>query len=346
MDYMFSLATAFNQNIGSWNTGAVTNMGYMFSAASAFNQNIGSWNTGAVTTMSTMFSKATAFNQNIGSWNTGAVTNMEGMFEKATAFNQNIGSWNTTAVTNMSYMFNGASAFNQNIGSWNTGAVTNMGFMFIGASAFNQNIGSWNTGAVTTMRSMFRDASAFNQNIGSWTLNASVDLRNMLDNCGLNCNNYSATLIGWNSQSVTGRTLGASGRTYGSYAAADRTNLDDTKNWTITDGGQGTCTDGSLVQMIDFGGFIKHDVTNLDKPLNIYPNPATDLINLEFNGIAPSTFNVLVMDMSGKVIIKLNGVHAESNLYTLPLNGIVSGMYVVKLSDELGNTTINRFNIK
>jgi hypothetical protein len=80
--------------------------------------------------------------------------------------------------------------------------------------------------------------------------------------------------------------------------------------------------------------------------LNVYPNPATDLINLEFNGIAPSTFNVLVMDMSGKVIIKLNGVHAESNLYTLPLNGIVSGMYVVKLSDELGNTTINRFNIK
>jgi hypothetical protein len=196
------------------------------------------------------------------------------------------------------------------------------------------------------MESMFSGATAFNQDLGNWTLNANVNMSNMLNSCGMDCNNYSATLIGWSTKSANGRTLGATGLTYGSYASSARTTLTGTKSWTITDAGQGTCTDGSLVQMIDFGGFIKHDVTNLDKPLNIYPNPATDLINLEFNGIAPSTFNVLVMDMSGKVIIKLNGVHAESNLYTLPLNGIVSGMYVVKLSDELGNTTINRFNIK
>jgi surface protein len=244
--------------------------------------------------------------------------------------------------------FESNTSFNQDISGWNTAAVTEMTNMFRFAIVFNQNISGWNTAAVTNMTRMLQDARAFNQNIGNWTLNASVNLSNMLDNSGLDCGKYSATLIGWNSQSVTGRTLGATGLKYGSYAAADRTNLDDTKNWTITDGGQGTCTAPSVpsVQMIDFGGFIKHDVTNLDKPLNIYPNPATDLINLEFNGIAPSTFNVLVMDMSGKVIIKLNGVHAESNLYTLPLNGIVSGMYVVKLSDELGNTTINRFNIK
>jgi hypothetical protein len=172
-------------------------------------------------------------------------------------------------------------------------------------------------------------------------------MADMLKDCGMDCNNYSATLIGWSSKSATGRSLGATGITYGSYASSARTTLTDTKGWTISGDGVGDCTapQGS-VQMIDFGGFIKHDVTNLDKPLNVYPNPATDFINLEFKGIAPSTFNVLVMDMSGKVIIKLDGVHAESNQYTLPLNGIVSGMYVVKLSDELGNTTINRFNIK
>jgi len=85
-------------------------------------------------------------------------------------------------------------------------------------------------------------------------------------------------------------------------------------------------------------------VTN--KPLKVYPNPATDFINLEFEGIVPSYFNVLVMDMSGKVVYQLDGVETESNQYTLPLNGIESGMYIVKLSDEFGNTTINRFNIK
>jgi surface protein len=44
-------------------------------ASTAFNQNIGSWDVSAVTNMQNMFS-FTAFNQNIGSWNTGLVTNM------------------------------------------------------------------------------------------------------------------------------------------------------------------------------------------------------------------------------------------------------------------------------
>jgi len=44
MNRMFRDATAFNQNISSWNTGAVTNMYEMFKDAPAFNQNIGTWN--------------------------------------------------------------------------------------------------------------------------------------------------------------------------------------------------------------------------------------------------------------------------------------------------------------
>jgi hypothetical protein len=84
----------------------------------------------------------------------------------------------------------------------------------------------------------------------------------------------------------------------------------------------------------------------VNKPLKVFPNPATDFINLEFEGIVPSYFNVLVMDMSGKVVCQLDGVEAESNQYTLPLNGMVSGMYIIKLSDEFGNSSINRFNVK
>jgi surface protein len=236
MGYMFYSATAFDQNIGNWNTAAVTNMSVMFGLASAFNQNIGNWNTAAVTNTGAMFRLASAFNQNIGNWNTAAVTNMNGMFYNAVAFNQNIGNWNTAAVTDMSFMFYSATAFNQNIGNWNTAAVTNMYAMFYSATAFNQNIGSWNTVAVTDMRYMFSSAASFNQNIGSWTLNANVNMTDMLSNSGIDCKNYSNTLIGWSANPATpnGRSLGATGRTYGTNALAARTNLDIAKTWTFS----------------------------------------------------------------------------------------------------------------
>jgi surface protein len=68
MSSMFLSATAFNQNISSWNTSNVTNMLNLFQSATAFNQNISSWNTSKVTTMQSMFSGASAFNQNLGAW--------------------------------------------------------------------------------------------------------------------------------------------------------------------------------------------------------------------------------------------------------------------------------------
>jgi surface protein len=49
--YLLYGASAFNQDIGSWNVGSVTTLYQTFYSASAFNQNIGSWSTASVTTM-------------------------------------------------------------------------------------------------------------------------------------------------------------------------------------------------------------------------------------------------------------------------------------------------------
>ncbi len=285
MAAMFAGAIVFNRNIGAWNTAAVTNMNSMFFSAYVFNQNISGWSTMAVTNMSSMFGYARDFNQNIGSWNTSAVTSMSRMFEDAFDFNQNIGVWNTSAVTNMTGMFIDAYAFNQNIGTWNTSAVTNMSRMFDFATAFNQNIGSWNTSNVTDMSGMFADASAFNQNLGTWTLNPAVNLSNMLNNTGMNCNNYSATLISWSANPSTpnGRTLGASGRQYGTNAVAARNDLDIAKSWTITgDAPSGTvCTIvPTITSFTPTSGSIGTTVTITGT--NFSTTPANNIV--QFNG--------------------------------------------------------------
>jgi surface protein len=224
--------------------GTVTNMGGMFFNATAFNQDIGGWNTASATDMASMFSGATAFNQPIGGWNTASVTTMANMFFNATAFNQPIGGWNTASVTTMANMFSGATSFNQPIGGWNTASVTNIQNMFSGATSFNQPIGGWNTASVTTMANMFFNATAFNQDIGGWNISGLTtggSLNFFLSGVTLGVANYDALLIAWDANKASYRSdllpnFGSSKYTAGGAAAAARAAL-VAYGWTITDGG-------------------------------------------------------------------------------------------------------------
>ena len=170
-------------------TTLMTNMSSMFSSATAFNQNIASWDTSNVTDMQNMFYSAKAFNQPLNSWNTLNVTNMHGMFYNAWAFNQPINSWDTSKVTNMSYMFYGARAFNQPLNSWNTLNVTNMNGMFMEAYVFNQPLNSWFTFVVMDMNYMFYSARAFNQNISGWEVSFVMAHSNFSVGSALTTNN-------------------------------------------------------------------------------------------------------------------------------------------------------------
>jgi surface protein len=199
MDYMFSAASAFNQDISGWNTSNVWSMAAMFESASAFNQDISGWDTSNVTKMYRMFARASAFNQDIGGWSTANVVDMGSMFNGASAFNQDIGSWDTSNVSSMSGIFWGASAFNQDISGWDTSKVTTMYSMFSSASSFDQDISSWDVSKVIRMGSMFRDATSFNQNISTWNTASVADMSFMF----YDANSFNQNIGSWDVSSVT-----------------------------------------------------------------------------------------------------------------------------------------------
>ena len=91
LEEMFYGASAFNGNIGAWDTSGVRSMEEMFYEASAFDQDIGAWDTSGVTTMESMFSGASAFNQPLSDWRIDKVRFMGSMFEDASAFDQALG---------------------------------------------------------------------------------------------------------------------------------------------------------------------------------------------------------------------------------------------------------------
>ncbi|MCC5945177.1 MAG: BspA family leucine-rich repeat surface protein, partial [Bernardetiaceae bacterium] len=96
MSRMFRNAVSFDnggQPLNWDNTGAVQGMTDMFRGATAFNQDINSWDVSEVINMSAMFQDATAFNQNLDNWDVSSAFVMTNMFNGATNFNQSLANW-------------------------------------------------------------------------------------------------------------------------------------------------------------------------------------------------------------------------------------------------------------
>jgi surface protein len=94
-----------SDSIKNWNVSNVTNMRAMFSGQIAFNQPIGSWNTGKVTDMAYML-QARNFNQPLNNWDVSKVTTMSRMLQGGTIiggvnFNQPLNNWKIPLVTDM-----------------------------------------------------------------------------------------------------------------------------------------------------------------------------------------------------------------------------------------------------
>jgi surface protein len=294
-------------------------MSGMFNGATSFNQNIGSWDVGNVSDMISMFENATSFNQPIAIWNLSKVIGMSYMFNNATSFNQPINSWNVINVTDMNSMFSRATSFNQPINSWNVSNVTRMSFMFNQATSFNQNIGSWNVSSVTDMYNMFNQATSFNQNIGSWNVSNVTDMYNMFNSIKISLANYDSILIGWSTITLSedslkqGVEFDAGSSKYCNGASA-RDSIISKYGWTITDGG------------LDCSSLGINDIKNLN--IKIYPNPTNNIINIE--GLNKNENNTIqIFDVQGKLVI----TKTITEKGTIDLSELNKGVYVIKIGE-------------
>lgn len=78
------------------------------------------------------------------------------------------------------------------------------------------------------------------------------------------------------------------------------------------------------------------------KTFSIYPNPASDVLYIRSSG--SDAINAAVYDVSGKLLINKNVDTHESNCISTA--GLPSGLYIVSLSDESGNTSTHKLSIK
>lgn len=169
---------------------------------------------------------------------------LQAMFSNCYLWNQPMNSWDVSGVVSIGSMLTQCSSFNQPLNSWDTSSVTGMGGVFNSAVVFDQDISSWDTSMVQSMYGMFREATAFNQDISSWDINnldPATGGDEFCTNSGLSTANYDLLLVAWeaNTPVVANLIIDFPPTQYslGSAAETARTNLINTYNWTITDGG-------------------------------------------------------------------------------------------------------------
>lgn len=67
--------------------------------------------------------------------------------------------------------------------------------------------------------------------------------------------------------------------------------------------------------------------------LYVYPNPATDAVNIEFLSAEAGNYQISIFDVTGRLVLSTTGETFEKgNALTIPVNEIARGVYTVKLN--------------
>ena len=322
---MFYRANSFSGGnfMQNWNTSTIQNFKFMFALQHIgqvyspdlinFNPpNLNNWDVSSATNLSFMFAGRGSFNQNINSWNVANVKNAAWMFTACSVYNQPLNNWNTSNFENINNMFSATSAFNQPLDLWDTSEVTNMTGTFSATQAFNQPLDMWDVSNVKKMGSMFTQAESFNQSLENWNLSSLELAGGIFGGTAISCENYSKTLKGWAENPNTPNNISVSNLFPMKYAANVTSNRDFliSKGWTFSGDVLGSCT-------------LKINETAFSNQINIYPNPASDILYIKN---AKDVRSYIITDFSGRIVLKNNLDKDFINIQSLS-----TGNYVLQL---------------
>jgi len=111
---------------------------------------------------------------------------------------------------------------------------------------------------------------------------------------------------------------------------------EETTDYVLTVTDSLKCTDRDTVN-------VSVEVTNLPvingEELAIYPNPARNVLNIEFPGNLQGNYTIKLIALSGKTVYSDRCNVSQGRVKQLPLADIPSGIYMVEISNENENVS-------
>jgi surface protein len=199
--------------------------------------------------------------------------------------------------------------------------VTNMESMFTNASILGTGTGNWdwNTSNVANMSSMFANATSFNQNLGNWDVSSLANASSMFTGVTLSTPNYDSLLIGWNAQTLQSGLNFDGGNSQYCNAIIERSNMIDTDNWNITDGGK-SCPFTYIVKTDNVGSSSNNQFT------------------IPTNSSSPHTYNYTVDwgdgTTSTAVSDDITHTYSVAGTYTITITGDFPQIYFNNVGDK------------
>lgn len=78
----------------------------------------------------------------------------------------------------------------------------------------------------------------------------------------------------------------------------------------------------------------------LNGKINVYPNPASDKLNVAFNSVEAFAYDLTITDITGRQLIVEKKLAAPgSNVVSIDLNQLNKGVYLLKMNTEKGSLT-------